>query len=357
MTFALAIGQAFLPTAYSGEHTNVVIMFKGPVEPAVISAAGGTVTHTYSIIPAVAATIPQAAARGLSKHPAISCIEPDVEFAASAQSIPWGVSHIGAITVHSLGNKGARIKVGIVDTGIQTNHPDLRTYGGYNFVANTTNYNDDNGHGTHVAGTVACLDNDIGYIGVAPESYLYGVKVLSASGSGTLANIIKGIDWCRTNGMKAINMSLGASIGSNALQTACQNAYNAGIVLAAAAGGGGPSGGIAYPARYSSVIACVAVNSSNQAHSSSPQGPEIELSAPGVNIPSTWIGGGYMTLTGSSMAVPHVIGTAALVRYRYPTWSAAQVRGRMNSTAQDLGAVGWDPVYGWGLVRADRAAQ
>ncbi|MHC4310790.1 MAG: S8 family peptidase, partial [Planctomycetota bacterium] len=193
----------------------------------------------------------------------------------------------------------------VLDTGIDYKHPDLddNCYGGVNVINPRKDYRDDNGHGTHVAGIIAAEDNDIGVVGVAPEAYLYGVKALDRNGSGWLSDIIAGLEWCVNNRMDIVNMSLGADSDIQAFHDAC-DAASATVILVAAAGNDG--GAVDYPAAYGSVIAVSATDSSDGLASFSNYGNEIEIAAPGVNILSTYKGGGYETHSGTSMAAPHV---------------------------------------------------
>ena len=279
---------------------------------------------------------------------------------AAGQTLPWGVDRIDADLTWSV-SKGTGIKVAVIDTGIDLRHPDLQANirGGVNIIRPGRSAADDNGHGTHVAGTIAALNNGIGVIGVAPEAQLYAVKVLDRNGSGFLSNVIAGIKWAITNHMQVINMSLGTSSDIQSLHDAVDAAYAAGIVVVAAAGNSGgtsPADTVNYPARYSSVIAVAATDSTDVRPSWSSEGPEVELAAPGVNIYSTWPGGGYATISGTSMATPHVAGTAALVLKAQPGLTPSQVRALLKTTADDLGAPGFDNYYGNGLVDAQQAA-
>lgn len=369
--------------AFAGSEGNdnvpVIIGLKNKPDQAdnnMIHGYGGEIKYSYSIINAIAARVPEKAIDALKKNPNVEYVEIDGEVHALGEILPWGVDRIGAALVHPY-NKGTGVRVAIIDTGIDYTHPDLNDnyMGGYNFVNNNADPMDDNGHGTHVAGIVAAEDNDFGVIGVAPEAYLYGVKVLDRNGSGYFSDVIAGIDWSVQNGMQVISMSLGANTGSDALKAACDNAYNAGVLLVAAAGNDGNHLGtgdsVDYPARYESVIAVAATDSSssNTRASWSSTGPAVELSAPGVIINSTLFGGAYGTKSGTSMAAPHVSGTAALVFKSDETawklagytngdgiWTNIEVRNVLDNTADNLGAPGRDNLYGYGLVDADEAA-
>jgi len=333
----------------------------GPAYEAVVQGVGGRVLHSFHLVPAIAAKIPVAAVEGLGRNPNVTYVEEDAVATAIAQSVPWGVTRIGASTLQAGGNKGTGVKVGIVDTGIYYSHPDLdgNYKGGYDFVNLDADPLDDNGHGTHVAGTVAAEDNSEGVVGVAPEAWLYAVKVLNASGSGYYSGIILGLQWCVDNGVQVANMSLGGSSDSSTLHAACDNAYAHNVVLVAAAGNSGNAAGqgdnIGYPARYSSVIAVGATQQNDTRASFSSTGPNLELVAPGVSILSTYLNNGYATGSGTSMASPHVAGVAALV-IASGVSSAADVRSRLDTTADDLGAAGFDNLYGNGIVDAVEAA-
>ena len=238
------------------------------------------------------------------------------------QSIPWGISRIGAREANLI-NKGAGVKVCVVDSGIDKTHPDLAAnlVGGRNYVVikgriSADNWNDDNGHGSHVAGTIAAIENTIGVVGVAPEAKLYAVKALDSRGSGYLSDVADGITECVRAGAKVINLSLGANGDPEAaspLRTAILNAQTAGVIVVVAAGNEGQDSRNTIPAGYPSVIAVSALNSSDQFASWSNFGlDENDFAAPGVSIQSTWKGGGYNTISGTSMASPHVAGAAAL---------------------------------------------
>jgi subtilisin family serine protease len=245
-------------------------------------------------------------------------------------------------------------ELAILDTGIDSRHPDLSANckGGYDFANDDSYPMDDNGHGTHCAGIVAAADNDEGVVGVAPEAHLYAVKVLNSGGSGYWSDVIAGIQWSVNNSMEVISMSFGGGY-SESMEAACDAAYNAGIVVVASAGNSGNPPGkgdnVGYPAGYSSVIAVAATDSSDNRARWSSTGPAVELAAPGVSIYSTYLGGGYATMSGTSMACPHVAGTAALVIAS----SGGDVRQCLQATADDLGVAGRDDLYGYGLVDAD----
>ena len=283
-----------------------------------------------------------------------------IEVPPPPQNVPWGIQKINADHVWPRPDTGAGINVAIIDTGIDSDHPDLASNikGGQNFVSiggkiDPIKWDDDHGHGTHCAGIVAAINNSFGVVGAAPGANLYAVKVLDSSGSGYTSSIINGIAWSMNNGMKVISMSLGTSSDVQSLHDACDYAYARGVVLVAAAGNSG--GSVGYPAKYSCVIAVAATDINNIRPYWSCYGTEVSLSAPGVNILSTYKGGGYTTMSGTSMATPHVSGAVALVLAANLTYTPQQVRARLESTALDLGSTGKDNYYGYGLVDAYRA--
>ena len=214
------------------EKVPVLINFKDKTDTELIKAHGGNVKYEYTIIPAVAAELPPQAIDALSKNPKIAFIEPDGQAQILADQIPWGIARIDATGAQSIGVTGNGIRVAVLDTGIDYNHPDLKAnyLGGYDFVNADNDPMDDNSHGTHVAGTVAALSNGIGVLGAAPQTGLYAVKVADSSGSCSYSNIIAGINWAVNNNANVITMSLGGTSSSSTLQNACNNAYSKGVV-------------------------------------------------------------------------------------------------------------------------------
>lgn len=275
-------------------------------------------------------------------------IETDIPVKMFADNIDWGIARIGADKVWDIGN-GVGVKVAIVDTGIQINHPDLvnNIVQGYDFVNNDSDANDDNGHGTHVAGITSASFNQAGVVGVSHTSKLIPVKVLNSQGYGYLSDVAKGVYYATDNGARVINLSLGSTTDSLVLKDAVNYASSKGVVVVAAAGndGGAPC---SYPAAYSNAICVVATDSKNLLASFSNIGGE--LAAPGVYNYSTYIGSTYKYLSGTSMATPHVAGAAALLFSICPTCSASEIRTVLRETAVDLGEVGQDILFGYGLV-------
>ncbi|MCH7903847.1 MAG: S8 family serine peptidase [Armatimonadetes bacterium] len=364
---ALTLGAPLTAVAQGGDRVPVIISFShqpGPAEQALVRGAGGTIKYTYRLVRAIAATIPSAAIDGLERNPNVIAVDLDgIVYAIDAElDNTWGVKRTGAGFVHDGGNKGLGVKVAIIDSGIDYTHPDLdgNFMGGYDFVNNDNDPMDDYKHGTHVAGTVAAEDDGVGVVGMAPLASLYGVKVLNSSGSGSWSDIIAALQWCVDNGIQVTNNSYGSSSDPGvAVKAAFDNSYAAGIIHVAAAGNSGNRKGkgdkVGYPARYASVIAVASTTSDDTRSSFSSTGPDVEIAAPGSNIKSTKLGGGYVNFSGTSMASPHVAGAAALVIAAGMTLNT-DVRAQLIMTADDLGDAGWDPLFGYGIVDADEAA-
>ena len=358
-----------IPVGATTERKSVIVVFKNTPDAGLIRAHGGDIKYQYDIIPGIAVNMPVTALKGLQNHPNIAYIEDDIQVHALGDTLPWGVDRIdaelvwgdsdGGSDIIENGNAGDGVKVAIIDTGIDYNHIDLANnyIGGHDFVNDDTYPMDDHGHGTHCAGIVAAEDNGIGVIGVAPKAHLYAVKVLGSDGSGYISDIIAGIDWSVEEGMQIISMSLGGDSGNSALEQACINASNAGVLIVAAAGNDGnpPARGdtVDYPARYGSVIAVAATDINDERAKWSSTGPAVEISAPGVSILSTYPENRLATMSGTSMACPHVTGTAALIMASNPSLSNADVRQILSNTADYLGDLS---KYGFGLVDADEAA-
>jgi len=265
--------------------------------------------------------------------PVFSDIKPVVD--PAEKEIPWGVKRVNASGAWNF-TEGAGVKVAVIDTGMDYNHPDLKANyaGGYNAIAPTTSPLDDQGHGTHVSGTIGAARDSKGVVGVAPRVKLYAVKVLDKNGSGTYSNVVSGIEWAAQNKMDVINMSLGGTDSVEAMAKAVTAASIAGVTIVCAAGNN--SGAVGYPAKYPESIAISASDSGNKIASFSSRGAEIAFIAPGVDIYSTSKGGRYSTMSGTSMASPHMAGLAALA-ISAGAKNPAAVREALTKSASSLG--------------------
>jgi thermitase len=263
------------------------------------------------------------------------------------------------------------VKIGIVDTGIDQSHPDLsgqtvacaQSRGPLGLIGGSIQVgscSDDNEHGTHVAGTIAAkANNGIGVAGVDFGAKLVICKALGGQlGTGSTSDVANCINWVSSQGAKVISMSLGGGDSTtlhNAVANAWKNGSAAGAVIVAAAGNDGDST-VSYPAGYAEVVS-VAATDQNDAHASfSNANADVEIAAPGVNVLSTVPGGGYATLSGTSMATPHVSGVAGILCMLHPTDTAAGIRGRLDGSVDDLGPAGRDTSFGFGRVNLCRAA-
>ncbi len=300
--------------------------------------------------------------KALLKDPSVASVEVDAkrylfELTPAADSVPYGITMVQANQVSDA--NASNTKVCVIDTGYRLGHVDLPNTGvtGYAFSGHGSWNTDGNGHGTHVAGTMVALSNGQGVVGVLPsgQAGVHIVKIFNDAGNWTYASdLIQGIESCRTAGAKVVNMSLGGSSSSAAEETAMNNFYNGGMLLVAAAGNGGNTA-LSYPASYNAVVSVAAVDSSRNLASFSQRNAQVELAGPGVAVNSTWNNGGYNSISGTSMASPHVAAVAALVWSNHPSCTAAQIRAALNATAQDRGTTGRDTSFGFGIVQAKAA--
>ena len=398
----LAALVAAAPAA-AAERVPVLIRFDERPTARDISAverAGGRVEHRYSIVPAVAATLPERAVAVVEANPRVAAVEPDQVVSALdyRSTHDWGIGHIRADAVHATNTgtdlaTGLPVTVAVIDSGIDCGHAELpatRCAYGYDYVNGDAIADDDWGHGTHVGGTVAANRDltadgqpvETGVVGAAPSASLLAYKILDDQGYGSISDVIASVDHVWNGGTPkaaVVNMSLGWSSGSTTFQQSMDRAYGDGVLLVAAAGNGGNCGGsgnsVSYPARYSSVVAVAAVDQANQRPCWSSTGDQVELAAPGVSVFSTWpsdlstsyrdpqpvCDGGVCHFkygSGTSMSAPHVAGAAALVLASgtladgNANGLADEARQRLAATAVDIGKAGRDRHYGHGLIDA-----
>lgn len=251
--------------------------------------------------------------------------------------IPWGVRRIGAPDAWNRAT-GYRVKVGVIDTGVDFQHPDLRhsLEQGINLLQRAFLPYDDNGHGTHIAGTIAAANQLQGMMGVAPRASIYPVKAFDYNGTAYVSDIILGIDWCVRNRMNVVNMSFGMPERSRSLLQAVTNAYRSGVLIVASSGNEGKRGKIDYPARYSQTIAVGATNRNGKVASFTNRSSYIDIYAPGEKIESCWLNGKRKTMSGTSMATSHVTGAVALLLSYRRDLTPDQVKAVLKASARPL---------------------
>ena len=333
-------------------------------------AHGLAISQVYShALKGFAAQIPEAAVSGLEHDPRVASIDLDRPVAAFVQKLPEGVNRIDADlnSTAAINSRDERVNidVAVLDTGVDLNHADLNVVGGVDCTG-TGSYADDHGHGTHVAGTIGAIDNRNDVVGVAPGARIWAVKVLGANGGGSWATMICGIDWVTANAgtIAVANMSLGGAwvddgpCGSSSLHQAICNSVNAGVTYVVAAGNSRIDASQFVPATYDEVITVSALADSDGKSGGlgaatgagaddtfatfSNYGADVDLAAPGVSIYSTWRGGSWGSMSGTSMASPHVAGAAALYIAQHGRVGPAAVRAGLIASREPLAMAG-DP--------------
>jgi subtilisin len=385
----LALGAARPPVAAARQgpiaDQYIVVFQDGVPDPegkarGLAAANGLVLLHAYShALKGFAAIIPPGRLAQVQADPEVAYLVQDEEVSLelprirakpggggnNPQTLPTGINRIDgelSSTVAGDGSGSVDVDVAVIDTGIDLDHPDLNVVGGVN-CSTGTSYDDGNGHGSHVAGTIGALDNNAGAVGVAPGARLWAVRVLNNAGSGSTSSVICGIDWVTANAgtIEVANMSLGGSGadsncgGTDAYHNAICRSVNAGVTYAVAAGNSSADSSGYRPATYGEVITVSALADFNGTPGGggastcrddvddtfadfSNYGADVDIIAPGVCIFSTWKGGGYNTISGTSMASPHVAGAAALYKASNPNASPAQVK----SALQSAGNLNWN---------------
>ena len=371
-----SVALAFVPsrgTAALGERVIVVLKDDAGV-PSVIAARhalrfGAQVGAVFeSALRGYAALVPSDQIEALRAHPHVAYVDPDVPITATQlvppilgpkppsspppQQVPWGIDRVGADTSSTLAGNGSgtipNVNVYVIDTGVAT-HADLNLVRHVNFVAGTifasSPNTDCNGHGTHVAGTIAARDNTTHVVGVAPGAPVTGVKVLNCQGNGYMSDAIRGVDWVTANAVKpaVANMSLsGAALQS--MDDAVRRSVASGVFYAVAAGNESRDACASSPARAGAgtnngIMTVAATDTSEAEASFSNFGSCVDIWAPGVNVLSTARGGGTATMSGTSMASPHVAGGGALYLSKLTTSAPVTVESSLRSLAQVTGKV------------------
>jgi subtilisin len=348
-----------------------IVVLDDAAAPGAVAAAherlfGATVDHVYrSAIRGYAAAMPQSAAERVAALPVVESVQADARVEATAQTTPTGIDRANADASPTAAIDGADnrvdVDVAVIDTGIDLDHPDLNVYraGATNCALLGISPDDQHGHGTHVAGTVGALDNGAGVVGMAPGARVWPVKVLNAAGVGSTSDVVCGIDYVTAHAdqIEVANMSLGGggeddgncgrTNGDAEHQAICESVA-AGVTYVVAAGNDSADAAESTPAAYDEVITVSALADFNGQPGGgaastcradqddtfadySNYGSDVDLIAPGTCILSTWMGGGYDTISGTSMASPHVAGAAALYKATNPGASPAQVQSALES--------------------------
>ncbi|MBI3979641.1 MAG: peptidase S8 [Chloroflexi bacterium] len=272
-------------------------------------------------------------------------------------AVQWNLPRVEAQFAWDLAAGGDGTVIAVIDTGIAPDHPDLKAklLPGYNVFQRNDATADDLGHGTHVASIAAAAGNDaIGMAGVCWSCRILPVKALDSVGTGTAAGAADGIRWAVDHGARVINMSWGMVNRSEVLAEAIAYARSRGVVLVTAAGNMG-NDTVFYPAAFEGVIGVGATDRDDRIAPFSNHGDFVALAAPGVQIEGAEPKGGYVTLSGTSMAAPHVAGAAGLMLSVQPALTAEQVGQILLSKSEDRGAPGRDPYYGAGRLNVFRA--
>lgn len=277
--------------------------------------------------------------------------------------IDYGIRMAGApLEWNEVTGKGVR--VGIIDTGIDLSHKDLvdNIADAVSFISPSPQ--DDNGHGTHVAGIIGAKKNGFGVVGMAPDCSLYVAKAFDKHGNGEFDAIAGSLEWMIRNRVQVVNLSFSSEEPSKGYEELLQRANNHGITLICAAGNEGSKtkNTIGYPGKFPQTVAVTAISPNRKRTEFSSAGYESELCAAGVNIYSTYLGNSYASLSGTSMATPIISGAAALIQakgiYRYRRFlSPKEIRFLLHMYAEDLSGKGWNPYYGYGLFSFGRLNQ
>ena len=314
-----------------------------------VQSEGATIQHIFDhVLPGFAVNVPNDKVLETIMHnPNVDYVQPDVKVKVFAQSLPTGVNRIDgelSSTKSGDGSGSVNADIAILDTGIDLNHPDLNIYKQVTFVPGTTNANDDDGHGTAVAGVAAAKDNSQGVVGIAPGARLWAIKVLDSNGMGSSSDIIKGIDYVTEHAdeIDVVNLSFGAVGKNDALHNSIIRSVEAGVTYAAAAGNEGRDASNVFPASYPEVIAVSAIvdtdgkcggistigttaGKDDTFASFSNYGPVVDLAAPGVLVKTTTIGDSYMSFSGTSAATAHVTGAVALYKSEHTDESPSDI--------------------------------
>lgn len=342
-------------SSYANEGSTYILSFQTEIDEQTISDAGAKIVKTLKHQPIAIIEANQETISRLEYASNITKIEKDQKIEVAAQRVNWGVKPIQIPIAWQTGYTGKGIKIAVIDTGIGP-HDDLSIAERISFVRSEPSPNDLNGHGTHIGGIIAALDNGFGVKGIAPDAKLYSLKVFNEEGNGYTQDVLEAIDWAIEQQMDIINLSLTSEANLSAYENLVNLAYKKGILIVGAAGNATSTDvtvdNVKYPARYTNVIAVSSVDQSGKKGYFSSIGPAVEVAAPGVNIYSTYVNNSYNILQGTSLATAFVTGHLALLKEAYPHLNNTQLRKMLVDTSTDLGPRGRDPVFGYGLIQA-----
>lgn len=336
---------------------------------AILSAQGAREHDRIKVLDVRLIRVPARAAdklmKALENNKDVEYVEPDhVAMAVNTANDPyfiagnqWSLSKIEAPGAWATTVGSSSVVVAVLDSGVRASHPDLsgKVLQGYDFVNSDADADDDNGHGTAVAGiTASSTNNGVGMAAVSWNSMILPVKVLGANGSGSYSAMANGITWAADNGARVINLSLGGTASSRTLQNAVNYAWNRNIILIAAAGNNGNDIPF-YPAACSNVVAVSATDSADRRPSWSNFGSYVDVAAPGVDILTLQGTSSYANSNGTSFSSPVAAGVVALMAAANPSLSNVGVVDALLKNNDDIGAAGYDVYYGHGRVNARRA--
>jgi aqualysin 1 len=332
-----------------------IVVLKNAVDPGAVAKLhankfGAKVDEVWgNALHGYAAAVPNSKVAELRADENVAYVVDDGEASIEAQTIPYGIDLVDADRSSTLAGNGSgsvvNTNVYVIDTGVDGSHPDLSVVESVNFAKGGGRSGDCNGHGTHVAGTIAAKDDTQGVVGVAPGAPIHAVKVLNCQGSGQWSWIISGINWVTANhGNNAVaNMSLGGG-ANQAVDDAVRNSAAGGVFYSLSAGNSSTDACTQSPARAGTtngIVTVAAIDSASREASFSNYGPCVDIWAPGVSVLSTWTGGGYNTISGTSMASPHVTGGGALYRSTHNT-TPAGVEAALKGAAVSTGTTSQD---------------
>lgn len=359
---------AAVPAQAAPTQSGYIVMLQDSANSSSVASEhahkyGAEVHHLYThAIHGYSAKMSSTAAARIEQDSRVLLVQRDGTVTADAQSTPTGINRADAELSPTASINGTdervNVDVAVIDTGIDLDHPDLNVYSAGAKNCSTGNSADDgNGHGTHVSGTIGALDNSTGVVGMAPGARVWPVRVLNNAGSGSWSDVVCGIDYVTAHAaeIEVANMSLGgtgtdSACGTNqdAMHEAICNSVAAGVTYAVAAGNETDDAANHIPAAYDEVITVSALADFNgqPGGGASPTcrsdvddtiadfsnyGADVDIMAPGVCIESTWKGGGYNTISGTSMATPHVTGGAALYKATHPSASPSTVKAALQT--------------------------